>query len=218
MATQTKENYLKALYYLHQKDAAISITNLGKEMEVSKPTVNDMVKKLQVMGWVKYEKYKPLYLTKQGLKQASNIIRKHRLSELFLSNIMGFGWEEVHAIAEDMEHLKSESFFDRVDELLGYPKNDPHGSPIPDKNGKIESITYIPLAKVQAGKKVVLKALRDSSAEFIKYLNRKEIKLGAVLKVDQIEPFDNSRIVSYKKHSKELLSYAVCNQLLVVEE
>ena len=116
-------------------------------------------------------KYKPLKLTKQGLKEATLIIRKHRLSEMFLNQVMGFGWEEVHDMAEEMEHLKSESFFDRMDELLGFPKKDPHGSPIPDKNGNFVKPNYKLLSQVNIGKKVALRALRESSTEFINFLN-----------------------------------------------
>ncbi|MDN5202803.1 metal-dependent transcriptional regulator [Fulvivirgaceae bacterium BMA10] len=215
MPTQTNENYLKALYYLHQKNSAISITDLGKEMEVSKPTVNDMVKKMQAKGWVKYEKYKPLQLTKQGLREATFIIRKHRLSEMFLSQVMGFGWEEVHDMAEEMEHLKSEMFFDRMDEILGFPTKDPHGSPIPDKNGNFVKPDYRLLSQVEIGKKVVLRALRESSTEFINFLNNKEIKLGTTMTIKQIEPFDKSMTVCYTTHTDVILSHTVCNGLLV---
>ena len=215
MPTQTKENYLKALYYLHQKDEDISITNLGKELGVSKPTVNDMVKKMQAKGWVKYEKYKPLHLTKQGLKEAAIIIRKHRLSEMFLSKVMGFGWEEVHDMAEEMEHLKSERFFDRMDEILGFPTKDPHGSPIPDKNGNFVKPDYKLLSQVGPGNEVVLRALRESSTDFINYLNNKEIKLGITISIRQVESFDKSMMVSYNNHEDVVLSHTVCNGLLV---
>jgi len=140
MPTQTKENYLKALFYLHQKDPLISLTDLSKDLGVSMPTVNDMVKKLQAKGWVVYTKYKPLQFTEAGTRQAAMIIRKHRLAEMFLSQVMGFGWEEVHDMAEEMEHLKLEQFFDRMDELLGFPTVDPHGSPIPNKEGRIFTV------------------------------------------------------------------------------
>jgi DtxR family Mn-dependent transcriptional regulator len=215
MATQTAENYLKALYYLHHKDEAISITHLGKEMQVSKPTVNDMVKKMQAKGWVKYEKYKPLTLTAEGLKQASLIIRKHRLSEMFLSQVMGFGWEEVHEMAEEMEHLKSETFFDRMDEILGFPTKDPHGSPIPDKEGNFVKPNYHILSQIEAQKTVKVKALRESSREFIKYLNEKEIKLGVTLQILKKESFDNSIVVNYGAYQAITLSYEVCRRLLV---
>lgn len=217
MPTQTKENYLKALYYLHQKSKAISITDLGKEMDVSKPTANDMVKKLQTKGWVKYERYKPLTFTEKGIKEAAQIIRKHRLSEMFLTQIMSIGWERVHEIAEELEHVKSELFFDRMDELLGYPSVDPHGSTIPDKNGYFVKRNLISLTKITPGKKVVIRALSDSSAEFLLFLNKKEISLGTEIEVVDIEPFDKSVSVTYNKFQNQTLSQSVCSRLLVEE-
>lgn len=215
MATQTKENYLKALYHLHKNDPKISITDLGNELEVSKPTANDMVKKLQTAGWVKYTKYKPLELTEKGRKAAALIIRKHRLSEMFLSEIMGFGWEEVHDVAEQIEHIKSDVFFDRMDELLGYPSKDPHGSPIPDKEGNVATSDYVRLAALQPGEKGEVKALRSTSKEFLEYLNKYEIALGTSLTVLEVEAFDKSMVVVYHNHDKEVLSASVCNRLLV---
>lgn len=215
MATQTKENYLKALYHLHKNDPKISITDLGNELEVSKPTANDMVKKLQTAGWVKYTKYKPLELTEKGRKAAALIIRKHRLSEMFLFEIMGFGWEEVHDVAEQIEHIKSDVFFDRMDELLGYPSKDPHGSPIPDKEGNVATSDYVRLAALQPGEKGEVKALRSTSKEFLEYLNKYEIALGTSLTVLEVEAFDKSMVVVYHNHDKEVLSASVCNRLLV---
>ena len=107
MATIVIENYLKALYSLSQKNEAVSLTDLSKELEVSAPTVNNMIKKLQEKGWVNYKKYKPIKLTKAGALVAASVIRKHRLTEMFLVKIMGFGWEEVHDIAEQIEHIKN---------------------------------------------------------------------------------------------------------------
>ncbi len=217
MPSQTKEDYLKALYYLHQKNADISISDLGKSLDLSKPTVNDMVKKLQVKGWLKYEKYKPLKLTSKGIKEASLIIRKHRLAEMFLNQVMGFGWEEVHEMAEEIEHINSEEFFDRMDEILGFPKVDPHGSPIPDKNGEYSKPEYKRLAEINPGKTVVIKALRESSKEFIEFLNKKQIKLGDKIEVHQLEPFDKSMLVSYGKFKQQTLTQNVCNKLMVKE-
>lgn len=215
MPTQTKENYLKALYHLHQKDSAISVSELGKVMEVSKPTVNAMVKTMQSNGWVEYEKYRPLSLTKLGLKEASLVIRKHRLSEMFLTNIMGFGWEEVHDMAEEMEHIQSEPFFDRMDELLGYPTKDPHGSPIPDKNGQVAKNTYKTLTQLKEGDKAVLKAIKNSNSEFLLYLNKKNIELGLEITIKQIEPFDQSVIINSSKFSEMYLTHEIAASLLV---
>jgi len=215
MPTNTKENYLKALYTLHQKDPAISLSDLGNEMGVSKPTANDMVKKFEKKGWVVYKKYKPLTLTPEGAKMAALVIRKHRLAEMFLEKIMGFGWEEVHAMAEEIEHLKSEPFFDRMDELLGFPKIDPHGSPIPDKNGNFNQPNYTPLSQIAIGQKVALRALRESSNEFLLFLNKKEIKLGVEITVLQIEAFDKSLTVAYGDFTEMVLSHSVSSRLLV---
>lgn len=215
MPTQASENYLKALYYLHQKSTSISLSDLGAEMNVSKPTANAMVKRMMAKGWIAYEKYKPLYFTPKGLKLAATIIRKHRLSEMFLSQIMHFGWEEVHDVAEDLEHVRSEIFFDRMDELLGFPSTDPHGSPIPDKEGNLVKRDYKRLSQVGEGQVVMLKALKNSSTEFLVFLNKKQLLLGAKIQIKQIEDFDKSITVAYGNHREVVLSEAVCNRLLV---
>lgn len=215
MATQTKENYLKAIYFLQQKNENVSLTALGKVMGVSKPTVNNMVKKLAQNGWINYEKYKPIKLSDKGLKEAALIVRKHRLTEMFLVQIMGFGWEEVHIIAEEMEHLKSDMFFDRMDEILGQPTVDPHGSPIPDKDGNISDKHYLNMAKLSAGSKTRLCAINDSSVELLTLLNEKEIKLGTTFLINKVELFDKTMIVSYGDHTNVSLSHEVCKRFLV---
>lgn len=215
MPTQTKENYLKAIYFLDQKSKDISLTHLSKEMMVSAPTANNMVKNLQEMGWVIYTKYKPLRLTEAGRKAAALIVRKHRLAEMFLTQVMGFGWEEVHDIAEDMEHIRSDKLFERMDQLLGYPDVDPHGSPIPDKSGKVTKQFYIPLSKVEQGNEVMLRSLADSSSELLEYLNRKNIKLGTSITVRQKEPFDRSISIVYDDGKTITLTHEVAEKLMV---
>ena len=177
MATIIIENYLRALYSLSQKNEEVSLTDLSKELGVSAPTVNNMVKKLQKKGWVNYKKYKPIKLTKAGRLVAASVIRKHRLTEMFLVKIMGFGWEEVHDIAEQIEHIKSDSYFERMDELLGFPNTDPHGSPIPNKQGEIIKYDYKPLSEIEQNSEVTITALKDSSFELLDYhheLNQKQ--------------------------------------------
>lgn len=216
MATNVKENYLKALFYLDRQDPNISLSDLSKEMGVSIPTVNSMVKRLQEEKWVIYQKYKPLKLTDKGRRTAALIIRKHRLTEMFLEKFMGFGWEEVHDIAEEIEHVRIEKFFDRMDELLGFPAMDPHGSPIPDKDGNIKPRDFSLLSQMEAGSIVRICALKDSSQEFLHYLNRQQIKLGTVLEVLRVEEFDKSVQVQLKEHSNPLiLSADASNRLLV---
>ena len=217
MPSITKENYLKALFFLHQKNKEIAISDISKSLDLSTPSVNNMVKKLHEIGWVNYEKYKPITLTTKGKKEAALVIRKHRLTEIFLSNIMGFGWEEVHDIAEEMEHIKSEKLFDRMDEILGYPTMDPHGSPIPSKTGELNQLEYKKLSECKKNSKVKLCSLSDSSAELLLFLNSKKIKLGTELIILGVEPFDKSYTVSYDKVNSLMLSTAVCERLLVME-
>lgn len=216
MPTQTKENYLKAVFSIAEKKEVVSITELAEVMEVSKPTVNNMVKKMEEKGWVLYEKYKPLKLTSKGKKAAALIVRKHRLAEMFLAEVMSFGWEEVHDIAEEMEHLKSNKLFERMDEILGFPTSDPHGSPIPDKTGNIIDPKYINLTAIKVGEKVKLSGLANSTKELLLFLNKKGLKLGTNFSVQQIESFDNSMEIALQKEKGSiLLTYAVCQCLLV---
>lgn len=215
MPTITKENYLKAIISLSRTNTKVSITALADRMQVSKPTVNDMVKKMEHKGWVSYQKYKPLTLTPEGEKVAALIVRKHRLAEMFLAEVMGFGWEEVHEIAEEVEHLQSQKFFDRMDEILGFPTIDPHGSPIPNKEGEISHLNYLNLTSLKKGDRAILRGLTKSNKELLLYLNKKNIKLETELCVIEIESFDKSFEVSFKDEQQITLSFDVCQRLLV---
>jgi DtxR family Mn-dependent transcriptional regulator len=179
------------------------------------PTVTSMMKKLSKKNLVYYESYKPLRLTDKGRKDAAIVIRKHRLTEMFLVQKMGFGWEEVHAIAEQIEHIQAPEFFEKMDELLGFPTLDPHGSPIPDKNGKMDAKAYKKLCDCSVGDAVKLSAVIDTSGEFLKFLNSRELYLGLKLTITAIEPFDNTMLVSYDDHVSETLSNMVSERLLV---
>tara|TARA_B110000240_G_C13292652_1_gene364941 strand:- start:41 stop:697 length:657 start_codon:yes stop_codon:yes gene_type:complete len=215
MPSVTKENYLKALYTLRQRSTEISVSDLGQLLDVSKPSVSDMVKKLQAKGWVAYEKYKPLHLTELGEQAAALVIRKHRLAEMFLVQVMGFGWEEVHDVAEELEHIKSQKLFDRMDELMGFPSVDPHGSPIPDKEGNLNSLEYQALSSVPVGSTVIFRALKDSSVEFLLYLNKKELKLGTSIQIESIESFDKSMLVHFADQRSQVFTDRVASRLLV---
>ena len=215
MPSQTKENYLKAAFFLHLKDENIGITELAKLMEVSTPTANSMVKKMEGEGWVKYTKYKPLKLTKRGLVQAALIVRKHRLTEMFLTKIMGFGWEQVHDIAEQIEHIHSDQFFNRMDELLGYPTVDPHGSPIPNRKGEIERKKYKKLTEFEAGAKVRLCSFTESDNDLLHYLNLKNIKLGTEFTVVSVQSFDGSYEVKY--NNQQIVLSELASSCFLVE-
>lgn len=193
----------------------VNVNDLSRRLEIKMPTVTSMMKKLSAKKLVHYESYKPLRLTEKGKKEAALIIRKHRLTEMFLVVKMGFGWEQVHEIAEQIEHIQSPEFFAKMDELLGYPKLDPHGSPIPDKNGKMVWKQYSKLSECKQGETVKMAAVINTSDEFLKFLNSREIHLGLKMKIKSVEPFDNTMVVSYGKRLAETLSNTVCERLLV---
>lgn len=215
MISQTEENYLKASYFLTNEKNEINLSELSKSLNVSKPTVNSMVKKLCEKGFLDYKKYKPVVLTKKGQKKAALIIRNHRLTEMYLVEKMNFGWEEVHDIAEQLEHLKSPEFFDRMDELLNFPTHDPHGSPIPNKNGEVIESNYIKLSLCKEGQKVKLSGLLNSSKDFLVYLNERKLKIGSILDIQSIEKFDQTMVVSFGECSNINLSSMVCERILV---
>ncbi|MES2479696.1 MAG: metal-dependent transcriptional regulator [Bacteroidota bacterium] len=217
MVSLTEENYLKALLSLAKEKGEVNVNELSKHLGIKMPTANSMMKKLAEKNLVIYESYKPLRLTEKGRKEAALIIRKHRLTEMFLVDKMGFGWEQVHAIAEQIEHIHSQEFFEKMDELLGFPKFDPHGSPIPDKNGKMEWITYESLTNCKTGDTVTLAAVLDSSDTFLKFLNSKNLKLGSKLTIRSIEAYDGSMTLNYGTKKDEVLSAVVCEKLLVLK-
>src|SRR5579862_5222358 len=215
MISLTEENYLKALFNLANHAGEVNVNELSKQLDIKMPTVTSMMKKLAGKKLVYYESYKPLRLTEKGKREASLVIRKHRLTEMFLAEKMGFGWEEVHDIAEQVEHVQSAAFFDKINELLGFPKLDPHGAPIPDKNGKLAWVAYDRLSDCHVGETVRVSAVVHTSSEFLKFLNNREIKLGTKIKIKSIESFDSSMVISYDNRPAETLSHAVCERLLV---
>lgn len=215
MHSFTEENYLKTLFNLSAGKGEVSVKALSEQLGTKMPTVNSMMKKLAEKKLVYYESYKPLRLTEKGKKEAGLIIRKHRLTEMFLVQKMGFGWEEVHEIAEQIEHLHSPNFFERMDALLGYPKIDPHGSPIPDKTGKMEWVHYEKLSSCKAGDTVKLAAVIHTTDDFLKFLNARGLHLGLKIKIKSVETFDSSMVVSYQNNNNETLSKIVCESLLV---
>jgi len=215
MISLTEENYVKALFNLSNKSGEVNVNELSKWLQIKMPTVTSMMKTLAKKRLVHYESYKPLKLTERGKKEARLIIRKHRLTEMFLVEKMGFGWENVHEIAEQVEHIHSPDFFQKMDQLLGFPKIDPHGEPIPDRNGKMIWREYNKLSDCNVGETVTLSAVINTSPDFLKFLNNREMRLGLKLKIKSLEPFDKTMVVSYGKRLSETLSHTVCERLLV---
>lgn len=217
MTSPIEENYLKTIFNLKSQSGKVSISQLSKKLKVSMPSANSMVRNLQKKGMVNYEKYKPVTLTELGKKAAALVIRKHRLTEMYLVEKMGFGWEEVHSIAEQIEHIDSPLFFERMDKILNYPRLDPHGSPIPDEKGEIENLTNKPLSTYAKGEKVRIVALTNSSVDFLDFLNSRNLQLGTIVKIMEVEMYDNTMVVQYENRNREVLSAKVCEQLLVEE-
>ncbi|MBS1749461.1 MAG: metal-dependent transcriptional regulator [Bacteroidetes bacterium] len=216
MISLTEENYLKALYRLSQEKQEIVVKDIAESLNIKMPTVNSMVKKLAEKKFIKYEKYKAIELTDAGRKQALIILRKHRLTELFLTKVMGLGWEEVHDIAEQIEHIQSVRFFDRVDEMLGHPQFDPHGEPIPDSNGKLPVFKTIPLSDGRLNTSYKLAGVASHDPSFLQFLDSLGLTLGATIEIKEIQDFDKSMGVKLNNNQKTIFSHTVCRNLMVV--
>ena len=216
MMTLTEENYLKALHRLSQADEDITVKRIAQQLGIKMPTVTSMVKNLAGKKLIRYEKYKAIQLTDKGRRQALLILRKHRLTELFLKDVMGLGWEEVHDIAEQIEHIRSDRFFDRIDEMLGHPKFDPHGEPIPDANGKLPFFKAFPLAGCETDKKYKLTGVLDHDASFLTYLNTLGLTLGSSIEVVTLHGFDRSMEVLLNGKVRTVFSHTICQHLLVI--
>lgn len=194
--TLSEENYLKAIYHL-SRDAreAVSTNAISDVMETKASSVTDMVKKLSEKKLVKYKKYQGVTLTEEGRQYAVSVIRKHRLWEVFLLEKLNFSWDEVHDVAEQLEHIKSDKLIEELDVFLDYPTVDPHGDPIPDKHGNIQPSSKVLLSTLKQNEKGVCVGVKNSSKEFLRYLDKLKISLGDELTVMSKEPFDNSMLI-----------------------
>ncbi len=215
MGSLTVENYIKSIYSLSLEAGEVYVSALAKKLGVTLPTVNSMIKKLAAQKLVAYIPYQGIKLTDKGKKEALSIIRKHRLAELFLVKVLGLGWEEVHDIAEQLEHVNSARFYDRIDELLGYPKADPHGEPIPDVNGKITSKTRISLSQVAEATSAKIAAVSNDEKSFLDHLNSKGIQIGDSVTVKKKELFDGSMTIINKSKKELVLSHQVAQRIWV---
>ncbi|MBK0384443.1 metal-dependent transcriptional regulator [Pedobacter sp. SD-b] len=211
----TEENYLKTIFHLnHSPDENVSTNAISEVLNTKAASVTDMLKKLSDKKLVNYEKYQGVTLTKDGEKQAITVIRKHRLWEVFLVEKLNFKWDEVHEIAEELEHICSEKLINRLDEFLEFPKKDPHGDPIPDKNGVLKSQELLPVSKLKVGDKGIISGVREHSVEFLKYLEKTGLILGECLSITEIITFDSSVMVRVKNH-QQMISREVAKNLLI---
>lgn len=217
MFTFSEENYLKAIYHLgFLSEKGVSTNAIAKKLDTKASSVTDMIKKLAEKKVLVYQKYQGVTLTEEGRKTAALIIRKHRLWEVFLVEKLNFNWDEVHDVAEQLEHIKSPKLIDEIDALLGFPTVDPHGDPIPNKEGEVIARKKVKLSTLKENEETVLLSVKDSSDTFLKYLDKKKIAIGNSIKIIQIEPFDNSVLVLING-SELLITSEVAENLLVKE-
>jgi DtxR family Mn-dependent transcriptional regulator len=205
MLSQAEENYLKAIYKLElTNNTNVSTTLISKKLNTKASSVTDMIKKLADKNLVNYKKYKGVSLSKEGKNIAVKIVRKHRLWEVFLVNTLNYNWDEVHELAEQLEHIKSDSLIDRLANFLNHPTHDPHGDPIPDIHGNMKHHKNTMLSSIKIGNFCIVIGVKDSSSAFLKFLDNANIKLGDTLKVISKEAFDNSMIIENKQFSTSI--------------
>lgn len=191
--TFAEENYLKAIFHLEsQSTDGVSTNALAEEMQTKASSATDMIKKLAEKNLLSYVPYQGVTLSKTGRASAIKVVRKHRLWEVFLLEKLHFSWDEVHDIAEQLEHIKSEKLTNKLEEFLDFPKVDPHGDPIPDKEGNFDRVKKICVADAKVGSTYVCVGVNDSSSHFLKYLDGNKISLGTTIKILHKESFDNS--------------------------
>lgn len=196
MRSETIENYLKTIYHLSQDNkAAVGNFQLAKKLNIKPSSVTESLRKLHELNYVIYEKSYGTRLTTQGSRLALNIIRRHRIWETYLAKELGFGWDEVHEIAEELEHVKNDKLIRKLSELLGNPNYDPHGDPIPDERGKIAKSNFLSLTEVKVKSHYRVMAVSDHSPAFLKYLEKNKLIIGALITVKSIEEFDSSMII-----------------------
>jgi DtxR family Mn-dependent transcriptional regulator len=213
--THSEEDYLKAIYHLGStENKRVSTNAIAEQMETKPSSVTDMVRKLSEKEYVSYKKYQGVSLTKSGKEKALSIVRKHRLWEVFLVDKLDFSWDEVHEIAEQLEHIKSEKLTDSLDKHLGFPKFDPHGDPIPSKSGELAKTAKRLLNEVELNQSGICVGVKDSSAPFLKFLDKHGIALGDKISVLDKEDFDGSLHINIKNKSI-LISHQIASNLYV---
>lgn len=219
MFSPTEENYLKAIYLLTEKDSAraVATNELSAQMNTRAASVTDMLKRLADKRLIHYKKYKGVMLTTSGKSQALAIVRKHRLWEYFLVEKLKFQWDEVHAVAEELEHVRSEALIDKLDSYLNNPKFDPHGDPIPDRLGKLSASGFKNLTSLKVNEKGKVAAVIEQQPAFLKYLDKLHIHMSTPLKVIEHIAFDKSMTISINQTATVNISHEVAKNILITK-
>jgi len=216
MNTFTEENYLKAIFkYSAKNKEGVSTNVIADELNTKASSVTDMIKKLSDKKLVLYKKYKGVTLTEKGKKIAISIIRNHRLWEVFLVEKLNFKWDEVHDLAEELEHINSEKLTDQLEIFLEHPKYDPHGDPIPDKDGNVFHHKDVTLSDLSNNQKGIVVGVKEHSSSYLKYLESINLLLGSEIKVNEVIEFDQSMNVSINKGGKTIISHQASKNLII---
>jgi DtxR family transcriptional regulator, Mn-dependent transcriptional regulator len=216
MYSYTEENYLKAIFHLSDfGKGEVSTNAIAESLNTKAASVSDMLKKLANKELVNYQKYQGVSLTESGLKIATNIVRKHRLWEVFLVKKLHFNWDEIHEVAEELEHISSALLIDRLDDFLENPRFDPHGDPIPSRDGNFQTVKQKALVEKEIGDKVIVTGVKQHSSSFLKYLDKIGIGLGTQLEIlDKVE-YDNSLELLINGKTKQIVSKEVSGNVFV---
>jgi len=214
MNTFTEENYLKAIYHLSAKAESVSTNEIAAALNTKAASVTDMLKKLAEKELINYAKYQGVTLTSSGENIALNIVRKHRLWEYFLVEKLNFKWDEVHDVAEELEHISSRELINRLDDFMGNPKYDPHGDPIPDRHGNFKAHELKPVSSLEVNKEGVISGVRDHSPAFLQYLEKTGLIIGKKIKVAEINTYDHS-VILQTEEKRVHVSREVANNLLI---
>ena len=218
MLTTSEENYLKTIYNLSESGKKqVSTNSISKFLKTKPSSVTDMIKKLSAKKLLYHKKYKGTNISSNGKKLAIQIIRKHRLWEVFLFEKLNFKWDEVHKIAEELEHITNEKLIERLDKYLKYPKIDPHGDPIPNKNGEINIKPKIKLSNLLINNNYIVSNVNDDDGNLLEYLNKIKIHIGSKIKVFDIIEFDKSIEIEIDSKNKVFISNRVAENILVTK-
>ncbi len=212
MLSLSEENYLKAIYHLYgAQQKSVTTNELSAFLNTKASSVTDMLKKLSEKNLVDYKKYQGVTLSSEGEATALKVIRKHRLWEVFLVEKLDFNWDEVHEIAEQLEHIQSEKLTDKLDAFLDYPKRDPHGDPIPNRDGEFTVANKVVLSDLEVGESGICIGVKDSSSNFLNYLDKQGIALGKAIKIIDKETFDRSMLIAFDKTSLRISEQIASN-------
>jgi len=216
MNTFTEENYLKAIFkYSSKNKEGVSTNVIADELNTKASSVTDMIKKLSDKKFVVYKRYKGVTLTEQGKKIAISIIRNHRLWEVFLVEKLNFKWDEVHDLAEELEHITSKKLIEQLEIFLEYPKYDPHGDPIPDKDGNVFHHKDVTLSDLNVNEKGIVVGVKEHSSSYLKYLESIDLLLGTEIKVNEVIEFDHTMSISINKKKSINISHQASKNLIV---